>query len=305
MHPATALTLVILAAGRASRYGRLKQLEPVGPNGEALLVYGVADALRGGFGRIVLIVPPDMEERFRSHLETHLGLTIDVACVAQRLEDVPPGISVTATRIKPWGTAHAVLAARAFLAGPFAVANADDLYGADALAALARQLRSHPGEAALVAYRLDQTISEHGGVSRGICRVDPRGYLREVVEAVDVRRGRSVVVGRRTDGSPLTLRGDEATSMNLWGFPATLPSALDRLWREFLETHGTNASAEFLLSTAVQHLVAAGTLRLRVLTTDAQWLGMTFLEDTPGVKREVARRIAAGQYPHDLRDEWS
>ncbi len=305
MHAATALTLVILAAGRASRYGRLKQLEPVGPNGEALLDYGVADALRGGFGRIVLIVPPEMDERFRSHLETHLGRTIDIACVAQRLDDVPPGIDVTTTRTKPWGTAHAVLAARPLLTGPFAVANADDLYGADALAVLARQLRSHPDEAVIVAYRLDQTLSEHGGVSRGICRVDAGGYLREVVEAVDVRREQSALIGRRTDGSPLILRGDEATSMNLWGFPATLPSALDRLWREFLAAHGTNTSAEFLLSTAVQRVVAAGTLRLRVLTTDAQWLGMTFPEDTRGVKREVARRIAAGQYPQDLREKWS
>jgi hypothetical protein len=305
MHTAAPLTLVILAAGRASRYGRLKQLEPVGPNGEALLDYGIVDALRGGFGRIVLVVPPAMEERFLSHIGQQLGSTLDVGCVAQRLDDVPPGFNMAPDRTKPWGTAHAVLAARSLLAGPFAVANADDIYGRDAFEALARHLHGRPAEAALIAYRLDRTLSEHGGVSRGICQVDSDGYLREIREAVDVRREGLALVGRRTDGSPLTLRGDEPASMNLWGFPATTPSALDRLWRGFLDMHGTNVSAEFLLSTAVQRLVAAGSSPLRVLATDAEWFGMTFVEDTTGVKQRIAQHIAEGQYPYDLHEVWS
>ena len=301
MRSATPLTLVILAAGRGSRYGRLKQLEPVGPNGEALLDYGIVDALCGGFARFVLVVPPTMEEQFLSHLGLYFGSTLDVACVAQRLDDRPPGFTVAPTRVKPWGTAHAVLAARPLLAGPFAVANADDIYGRVAFDALAQHLAARPTEAALIAYRLDQTLSEHGGVSRGICQVDSEGYLREVVEVVDVRRERSALIGQETDGGSLMLRGDESASMNLWGFPATIPSALDQLWCEFLETRGTEASAEFLLSTAVQRLVVDRTVRLRVIRTDARWLGMTFLEDTPEVRRHIARRIAKGQYPRDLR----
>ena len=302
MRRATPLTLVILAAGRARRYGRLKQLEPVGPHGEALLDYGIVDALGGGFARIVLVVPPGMEERFHSHLEQYFGSALDVTCVAQRLDDVPAGCTVAPDRVKPWGTAHAVLATRPLLTGPFAVANADDIYGREAFEALAHHLNARPAEAALIAYRLDQTLSQHGGVSRGICQVDAAGYLREVVEVLDVRREPPALVGQRTDGGPLTLRGDEPASMNLWGFPATTPSALDRLWRAFLERHATDASAEFLLSTAVQRLVADETVRLRVIRTAGRWFGMTFLEDTPDVKRHIARRIARKQYPRDLRE---
>jgi hypothetical protein len=305
MSSVPALTLVILAAGRASRFGRLKQLEPVGPNGEALLDYGVFDAWCGGFRRVVLVVPPGMEDRFLSHLKQHFADAVEVQCVGQSLDDIPSGFTLAHQRTKPWGTAHALLAARRVLYGPFAVANADDFYGRSAYRTLAAHAARHPDEAALVGYPLSATLSDHGGVSRGICEADGAGYLTALVEATEVAHTRGEIHGITVDGRSLQLRGSEPASMNLWGFPPGLIALLQQEWVSFLERQGDDATAEFLLSTMVNDLVRRGALRLRVLATDADWFGMTFSADVSRVRGRIAELVASGEYPVHLREKLS
>jgi len=296
------LTLVILAAGRASRYGRLKQLDPVGPHGACLMDYGILDAARGGFDRFVLVVPPGLEGTFAEHAEAQFEGLLDVSFVSQRLDDLPTPHRLPPDRAKPWGTAHAVLAAGPLVAGPFAVANADDYYGPEAYAALTRHLTTRQREAALVGYPLSATLSDHGGVSRGICETDAAGYLTAIVEAKEVRRAEASITGVTVDGVPLHLRGTEPASMNLWGFPHPVLAALERQWLAFLAEHGTDPTAEFLLTSAVGEQVRGGKLRLRVLPVGAGWFGMTFADDAPVVRRHIAERIATGEYPGHLRE---
>ena len=296
------LTLVILAAGRATRYGRLKQLDPVGPHGACLMDYGILDAARSGFDRFVLVVPPGLEETFAAHAEEQFGRRLDVSFVPQRMEELPAPYGVPAGRGKPWGTAHAVLVAETLLTGPFAVANADDFYGRAAYRALATHAARFPDEAALVGYTLSTTLSEHGGVSRGICETDAEGLLTALVEAKEVRRSGREIHGLTVDGRPLRLRGTEPASMNLWGFPHRLLDLLHRRWMGFLERHGSDPTAEFLLSTAVHELVGNGEVRLRVLPTDAGWFGMTFSDDGPAVRHRIAELVSNGEYPDHLRE---
>lgn len=296
------LTLVILAAGRATRYGRLKQLDPVGPHGACLMDYGLFDAARGGFDRFVLVVPPGLEGLFAEHAAEQFGDALDISFVSQRLDDVPAPYRVPPERAKPWGTAHAVLAAAPLVRRPFAAANADDHYGREAYAALARHLAAGNEEAALAGYRLAETLSEHGGVSRGICETDADGHLTRVVEAKEVRRADGTIRGVTVGGAPLELHGAEPASMNLWGFPHRVLAALERQWRAFLAAHGADPTAEFLLTNAVGEQVAAGELRLRVLPVRAAWFGMTFADDAPDVRRRIAELVASGEYPEHLRE---
>lgn len=286
-------TLVVLAAGRASRFGRLKQLEPVGPRGAALLDYNIHDARRCGFGRFVLIVPPGMAPRFLAHVQDQGGADLDVACIVQPTDGMPDG------RDKPWGTAHAVLAAADQIAGPFAVINGDDAYGRSAFALVGDHLRRHPEDGCLAAYRLDATLSAHGGVSRGICEV--RGNdLAGLTEALRVRRTPDGIMGEALDGAGLHLAPDIPTSMNLWGFPPTALELLAMQWERFLAAHGTDIHAEFLLSRVVHELAHSGALRIRVLPTDARWFGLTYPDDTDGTRTCIAELVADGQYPEHL-----
>ena len=295
------LTLVVLAAGKATRYGKLKQLDPVGPHGSCVMDYGIFDAARSGFDHFVLVVPPGLERSFTEHAEEQFGNLLDVSFVSQRLDDLPSPHRLPPERAKPWGTAHAVLTAGRLLDGPFAVANADDHYGREAYGALARHLAAREAEAALAGYQLSATLSEHGGVSRGICETDAAGYLTAVIEAKEVRRAEGAIRGVTVDGVPLDLHGTEPTSMNLWGFPNRVLAALERQWHAFLAEHGTDPTAEFLLTSAVGEQVAEGDLRLRVLPVGSIWFGMTFAGDAPDVRRRIAELVASGEYPEHLR----
>jgi len=287
------LTLIVLAAGRASRFGRLKQLEPVGPRGAALLDFNIHDARRCGFERFLLIVPHGMESRFRSHVRDQGGSDLDVACVVQPTDGMPKG------RAKPWGTAHAVLAAADRIAGPFAVINGDDAYGRAAFALVGAQLRHHPNDGCLAAYRLDATLSEHGGVSRGICDIRD-GMLTGLVEALQVRRTPEGIVGETLDGAALRLEPDTPTSMTLWGFPLAAVDLLETHWQTFLKRHGADQKAEFLLSSVVHELAQHDALRFRVLPTDARWFGLTYPADTDETRARIAQLVADGQYPEHL-----
>jgi hypothetical protein len=293
------LTLVILAAGLSTRYGRLKQLEPVGPSGEALLDYGVFDAWRTGFERVVLVVRPEIEETVREHWVRRWGER-PVDLVYQELSQLPAGAGVPAGRTKPWGTAHAALAAERAVGGPFAVANADDFYGAAAYQALAAHLRAGGDAHALVGYRLADTLSAHGGVSRGICEVLADGTLRHLVEVHDIQDGPDGLTGRTVDGAAVRMRADDVTSMNLWGFTPAIFPLMHEAFGVFLDGAGREPRAEFLLSAVAGELAAAGRAEFQVLAGGETWMGVTFPDDRDTVTTRLRALVAAGRYPAAL-----
>lgn len=287
-------TLVVLAAGAGSRYGGLKQLAPVGRHGEVLFDYGIYDAARAGFRRVVFVIRPEFEESCRRHVAEVLGSGLEILFVHQALESAPAG------RTKPWGTGHAVLAAAAGIQGPFAVMNADDWYGVEAYRLLAGHFAAS-AEHALVGYTLRETLSVHGGVSRAIAELDSRGYLSRLTEVTGIARSGAAYAGRTIAGHAVTLDGSEVVSMNLWGFtPAMLP-VLERQFAQFLNARGTDPKAEFLLSEAVGAQVAAGEARVRVLPTAERWFGMTYAADDTTVRNEIQRLVQAGRYPDNLQ----
>ncbi|UCC72534.1 MAG: NTP transferase domain-containing protein [Gemmatimonadota bacterium] len=298
------LTLVVLAAGIGSRYGGLKQLEPVGPGGETLLDYGIYDALRAGYSGVVLVIRRELEAVFRERLERRFGGSSSLAFAYQETDDVPPGLTVPAGRRKPWGTGHAVLAARSAVSGPFVVMNADDFYGATAYELLAEHLRSVAGsgaaEFAAAGYTLRDTLSPHGGVSRAVCEVDASGYLARVSEVKDIRETGGSLSGVTVDGELYDLTGDETVSMNLWAATPASFSLLEREFARFLGEHGDDRDAEFYLSNSVNDLIAAGAVRVRVIATPGPWLGVTHREDRPYVEAKLRELIDAGLYPANL-----
>lgn len=282
-------TLVVLAAGLGSRYGGLKQLASVGPRGEALLDYGVYDAARAGFCKVVFVIRREVEALFRRHVDEVIGTAVDVV-YAHQVSDRP----------KPWGTGHAVLAAAWGIAGPFAVMNADDFYGPAAFRLLADHLEAAT-EHALVGYTLRETMSAHGGVSRAIAELDSRGYLTRLTEVGEIAQRDSAFGGRTSAGKEVGLDGSEVVSMNLWGFTPAILGALERQFAQFVEERGHDPRAEFLLSEAVGAQVATGEARVRVLPTAERWFGMTYAADDASVRHEVQRLVQAGRYPDNLR----
>lgn len=285
-HPNPAL--VILAAGAASRYGSLKQLEPVGPGGEALLEYSAFDAWRSGFGRVVLVVRPQTEALFRSGAGGRIARRMPVSYVWQTLEDLPAGFEVPADRHQPWGTGHAVLAAESAVTGPFAVINADDFYGRESFAAVSGFLATASSSEpvfAMPGFELAATLTDSGPVTRALCRVDGDGWLEDIVE----RRG--LGQGGRASASAVV-------SMNMWGFtPAVFPE-LRRLFEAFLAAAA--AGGEFLLPDAVRSLIREARARVEVLAGAGQWCGVTFREDRPRVAARLAELVDRGVYPRDL-----
>jgi hypothetical protein len=299
------LTLVVMAAGIGSRYGGLKQIQPVGPGGEAVLDYSVFDALRAGFGRAVFVIRREIEEAFRSALGRRFESRMDVRYVFQELGKLPPSFAVPAGRQKPWGTGHALLCACEALAEPCAVINADDFYGADAYRVLA-QFLSRPAEPAgpetfaMVGYRLSHTLSEHGSVARGVCRVDPQGCLASVEELTAIERTPAGVRHKEADGRFRPLTGEEVVSLNCWGFSPSIGAHLQRLFAAFLERNRENPKAEFYIPAAVNDLIAAGQARVWVLPTSASWFGVTYREDLPFVIESIRALVRAGAYPERL-----
>ncbi len=269
----------------------------MGPQGEALLDYGVYDAVRAGFRNVVLVIRREVEDLFHRHVADVIGSGVAVSYAHQALE--PP--AAAPGRTKPWGTGHAVLAAAWGIRGPFAVMNADDYYGAHAFRLLFDHLagaRDH----ALVGYTLRETMSAHGGVSRAIAELDAQGYLSRLTEVADIAGRGSTYTGRTIPGKTVTLDGSELVSMNLWGFtPALLPT-LERQFARFLEARGTDPTPEFLLSEAVGAQVSAGDARVRVLpAAGSQWFGMTYSADDERVRDRIASLVNAGQYPTNLK----
>jgi len=293
-------TLLVLAAGMGSRYGGLKQIDPVGPAGETMLDYAVFDARRAGFGRVVFVIRRDFEELFRTKIGARYAGRLAVDYVFQSLDALPAGFAVPDGREKPWGTGHAVWCAREAVRENFAVINADDFYGADSFAQLAgflaeaRRVARATGRFAMVGFRLANTLSEHGAVSRGVCVADKAGALRSITEHT------GILASEVGEASGKKYSGDEIVSMNCWGFTPALFGALDVQLREFLQTRGGDARTEFYLPAAVSEQIARGHADVRVLPTASAWFGVTYREDKPRVAAAIAELVRGGVYPENL-----
>lgn len=295
-------TLVIMAAGMGSRYGGLKQIDPVGPSGEIMIDYAIYDALRAGFGRVVFIIRRDIEAPFREIVERRIARQIPVRYAFQALDALPPGIRPPAGRTKPWGTGHAILSAREEVHEPFAVINADDFYGRAAYEGLAAAFRGAGADAMnffLAGYRVADTLSDHGAVSRGVCEVGPDGLLRRVVERTHIeKRGDRIVA--QADGAEIAIAPDTTVSMNCWGFTPALFPHLERAFVEFLAQRGQDLKSELAIPTIVDRMIATGAATVRVVPTPARWLGMTYPEDKPIVRAGIQKLIERGEYPPSL-----
>ena len=298
------ITLVVLAAGMGSRYGGLKHLDALGPNGESVMDYSVFDAIRAGFDRVVFIIRRDFEKEFREHIGSRYDGVIKVGYAFQALDDLPGGYLVPEGREKPWGTGHAVYSARAILNGPFAVINADDFYGADCYKKLAGFLKNCKDSAkvsgCIASFILENTLSENGSVSRGICSASADGLLENVVENPTIQRNADGKIISTLDGKEYELTGKEQVSMNAWGFSAAFVPLLTGLFEEFLSARGTELKSEFYLPGAVDALIKSGKAEISVLNSADSWFGVTYREDKPFVQAAIRELIASGKYPESL-----
>lgn len=280
-----------------SRYGGLKQIDPMGPSGETILDYSVYDAIRAGFRNVVFVIRRDFEQEFREAIGGRYEGLVDVGYAFQSLDDLPGGFSVPPGRSKPWGTAHAIWAARHVVASPFLAINADDFYGAHAYRAIAAHLVAGSGEAAMAGYRLRSTLSPQGAVSRGVCQVADDGCLLGVREFTKLVAKGS---GARDEVEGVEFSGDEAVSMNFWGFHPGIFPLLGGAFESFLSSRGGEAVSEFYIPTAVADLVAGDRLSMRVLPTEGEWFGVTYREDKPLVQERLGQLLAGGEYPATL-----
>jgi dTDP-glucose pyrophosphorylase len=293
-------SLLVLAAGMGSRYGGLKQIDPVGPHGETIIDYSIYDALRAGFGKLVFVIRRDLERPFRELVGQRFEQRLPVDYVFQELGDLPPGFVPPPNRTKPWGTAHALLAGQSAIQEPFAAINADDFYGAQSFSLLAGHLSSGSTDYAMAGFVLRQTLSDFGSVARGVCEVGPDGCMKSIVELTKIERDGDGAKNTDSAGRVTKLTGDEAVSMNCWGFtPAVFP-ALRAHFAAFLERSGKDEKAECYIPNAINELVVSGQARVRVLRTGAPWFGITYREDHARVVESIRQLIARGEYPERL-----
>jgi hypothetical protein len=294
-------TLLILAAGMASRYGGMKQMESFGPDGETIMDYSIYDAIRAGFGKIVFVIREDFADQFKAVFEPKLKGRIDAEYVYQHLDAHLNGYPRKAERSKPWGTAHAVLCARDVINEPFAVINADDFYGRDAFIKAHAFLTGTCGENhyAIVGYALQQTLSDHGTVNRGVCTLNGQGDLVGVTERLNIASGEGMITCG--DGlEPSTLQPDTMVSMNFWCFDASVFDYSARLFNTFLEERGQEEKSEFFIPLVADSFMRDAGGRVEVIPTTALWFGVTYKEDAPAVKEGITRLLATGEYPAGL-----
>ncbi len=296
----TTPTLLVLAAGMGSRYGGMKQIDPVGPEGETIMDYSIFDARRAGFGKVVFVIRKEIESQFRECIGTRFNKKISVDYVFQEIGKLAPPHLVPAGRTKPWGTTHAILMASTVIHEPFAVINADDFYGESSFRAIARHLQSGSADYAMVSFTLRNTLSDFGSVARGICTVDGDGYLKQIVELKGIERVGGHAVNIDAEGHETTLRGDEAVSMNMWAFtPQVFPLLLEH-FQEFLHQNADDPKAECYIPSTVNELIAAGETRVRVLPGGEAWFGVTYREDRPHAVGHIRRLVEGGYYPKGL-----
>ncbi len=302
MKSTTSPTLLILAAGMGSRYGGLKQIEPVGPGGETIIDYSIYDALRAGFGKLVFVIRKDIEQAFKETVGARFEKRVPVEYVLQELDKIPAAFQVPAGRTKPWGTTQAILMAADVIHEPFAVINADDFYGEQGYRLLAQHLQSGTADYAMVGFVLSNTLSDFGTVARGICQVSSENYLEGVVELTSIGRDGDHAKNTASDGQVTVLNGDEPVSMNMWGFTPEVFGLLQGRFEKFLAQSGTEMKSECYIPSTVNELVADGKARVKVLRTNDAWFGVTYREDHARVVESVRRLIHEGTYPESL---WS
>ncbi len=294
-------TLLILAAGIGSRYGGVKQMDKVGPSDESIIDYSIFDAIRAGFGKVVFVLNPKIIDDFRAIYEPRLKGKIGTEFILQELNNIPEGIAFNPERIKPWGTGHAVLVAKNYIREPFAVINADDFYGRHAyqlVAGFLNERGTNDPEYAMVGYKLKNTLSENGTVSRGICQVK-NGLLTDVVERTSIRRKGEVVVFE-DDGQEHEIDEDAMVSMNFWGFTPKYFKQSERDFRKFIKENANQLKAEFYIPTVINNLIKPGEATCRVLTSNDRWFGVTYREDKPVTIRKIRQLVEEGAYPGNL-----
>lgn len=297
-------TLYVLAAGMGSRYGGLKQLDPLGPNGETIMDYSIYDAVKAGFDKVVFVIRHDFEEDFRNKVLKKYEGHVPVDVVFQSLDALPEGYAAPADRVKPWGTNHAILVGKDAVKEPFAVINADDFYGRDAFRVMAEELRrprTRKGDYCMVGFRVGNTMTENGSVSRGVCQVNADGMLTDVTERTDIHFGDNHQVQFTSeDGSTATIPAETPVSMNLWGFTPDYFDFSEREFRKFLDERGGELKSEFYIPSCVDTLIRSGEATVKVLDTDSKWFGVTYAADRQGVVDKFAELHADGTYPSPL-----
>lgn len=293
-------TLLVLAAGIGSRYGGLKQLDPIGPNDETIMDYSIFDAHRAGFGKIVFVIRKEIEEPFKRQIGSQFEKRIAVDYVFQEVGKLIPGFTIPVGRMKPWGTTHAILMAANAIHEPFAVINADDFYGSGSFRILAQHLQTGTSDYAMVGFVLRNTLSEFGTVARGVCHVTENGYLKDITELKSIEREGPRITNIDAEGQETVLNGGEMVSMNMWGFTPQIFGQLYEQFQRFLKRYGDDLKAECYIPSTVNTLIQAGLARVKVLRSGDAWFGVTYREDHPRVVQSVLRLVEGGTYPRKL-----
>ena len=295
-------TLFVLAAGMGSRYGGLKQIDGLGPSGETIMDYSVYDALRAGFGKVVFVIRKDFEEAFRKVVISKYADKVPCEVCFQSVDSVPEGCTFNPERTKPWGTNHAVLMAKDLIKEPFAVINADDFYGRESFQVLADYLKSvegTTGKYCMVGYRVANTLSENGSVSRGVCATDENGYLTDVVERTKIEKVGDKIIYTE-DGVDTEISPNSPVSMNMWGFTPEYFDYVEKAFVEFLKTRGQELKSEFYIPTLVNDMIRNGEATCKVLDSTSKWFGVTSAEDRPQVVMKINNLVKEGVYPEKL-----
>ena len=297
-------TLFVLAAGMGSRYGGLKQLDPLGPNGETIMDYSIYDAIKSGFGKVVFVIRKDFEQDFRDKILSKYEGHIPVDVVFQAIDNLPEGYTCPADRTKPWGTNHAVLMGKDAIKEPFAVINADDFYGRNAFEVMARELsrpRDRKGDYCMVGFRVGNTMTDNGSVARGVCTTDAEGNLTGVVERTAISYDKDKrIVFTDENGQEQTLDPQTPVSMNLWGFTPDYFDYSEREFKHFLDRDLNTPKSEFFIPLCIDALTHNGEATVKVLDTDSRWFGVTYAADRPGVVEKFAELHRNGEYPDKL-----
>jgi len=290
------MTLLVMAAGMGSRYGGLKQLDAVGPNGETIIDFSVYDAIRAGYNKVVFIIRKDFEKQFKQKISNKYKNKIDVEIVYQDLNDLPRSFRCPNERSKPWGTGHAILAARNAISEPFVAINGDDFYGKESFEVISNYYSSVNSGFAMAAFQLDKTLSENGSVSRGICEQNSN-ELVTVVETHDIKKNSA---GNIECDRDISLLGSELVSMNMWGFTPTLFDHLEKMFNDFLMENISDLKSEFLIPSAINNLIEKNIEKVQVLETQSTWFGVTYVEDKALVESQIKELIQSGEYPVSL-----
>jgi NDP-sugar pyrophosphorylase family protein len=295
-------TLLILAAGMASRYGSMKQIQSFGPSGETIMDYSIYDAIQAGFKKIVFIIRKDFADDFKKIFEPKWGSKIETEYVYQEMSSYLDGYPLPTERAKPWGTAHAVLCAESAIKDPFAVINADDFYGKDAFEKAYVFLTSacNPSTYSIIGYDLSKTLSENGSVSRGVCEVDDKNNLVSIHERTKIYRNEAGQITYEEDGKTFQVPDDSKVSMNFWCFDPSVFAFIKKIFREFLEKSGRELKSEFFIPIIGDRFIHEGRGKIKIIPTASSWFGVTYKEDAPMVQQSLDTLISAGVYPNKL-----